>query len=99
MACKCFDTLGDQMKERLSNHHGDAVAKLDESGWAHQMYVLANGDHCSVVLPYTFNFFKRRKNGELEKRRTSGGSFMAINYCPFCGTKFEGSPKKEEPAS
>jgi hypothetical protein len=43
------------------------------------------------MLPYTFRYYKRKKNGELEQRQTNGDSKVAINFCPFCGTKFEGN--------
>ncbi|OVZ98977.1 hypothetical protein CBW53_02940 [Yersinia frederiksenii] len=90
MACKCFNETSVRMKEHLLNHHGDSVAEMASYGFAHSTLIFAEGDFCSVMLPYSFRFYKRKKNGELEQRQTNGDSSVAMNYCPFCGTKFEG---------
>lgn len=90
MACKCFESNAAMLKEHLLKRHGNDVASLEEARWEHSMYMLDGGDHSPVALPFTFRFYKRKKNGELEKRATNGGTNMFMNYCPFCGTKFEG---------
>lgn len=90
MACKCFAETGEKMKEHLLKRYGDDVAQVADSGFAHSVLVFAEGDFCSVMMPYTFRFYKRRKNGELEQRQTNGDSSVSMNYCPFCGTEFEG---------
>ncbi|WP_145603548.1 hypothetical protein [Yersinia intermedia] len=90
MACKCFDEVSAKMKLHILERRGNNVAEVAESGFAHSALVFAEGDFCSVRLPYTFRFYKRKKNGELEQRLTNGDSSVSMNYCPFCGTKFEG---------
>lgn len=97
MACKCFETTEALLKEHLMKQHGDDI-KIDEARWEHSIWLFDGGDHAPVALPYMFKFFKRRKNGELEKRITNGGTNIFMKFCPFCGTEYAGSPKKEEPA-
>lgn len=99
MACDCFKKLGAQFKEHLTKRFGDQVGEIEEANWTNSVFVLDDGDHSSVTVPYTFRFFKRKKDGSLAQRCTDGSSFMTMNYCPFCGKKFEGKPKKEEPAA
>lgn len=95
MACKCFENLGAQFKKHLTEHFGDDIGEIDEACWTNSVFVLAAGDHSSVTVPYTFRFFKRKRDGSLAQRCTDGSSFMTMAYCPFCGTKFEGKPKEE----
>lgn len=90
MACKCFDEVGARMKERVNTTLGDRVHTMDECDFGSQVYVLENGDYCRVMLPYLVRYYKRKKNGEREQRLTNADTKIAINFCPFCGTKFEG---------
>lgn len=99
MACECFKKTGEMLKEHLLQRHAGDIGELDEAGWANSMFVLSEGDHAGVSLPYKFLFYKRRKNGMLEARRTDRSTFLTMKFCPLCGTEFKGTPKKEEPAA
>ncbi|WAT10105.2 hypothetical protein [Rouxiella badensis] len=98
MACKCFKEIEEKMDARMRKHYGENAAEIDESSFANQVYLFEEGDFCNVMLPYLFRFYKRKKNGDLEQRLTNGDTKVAINYCPFCGTKFEGAAKEKESA-
>jgi hypothetical protein len=90
MACKCFDEVADRMRDRIKERVGDSIAKVVETGFAHTVLLFDRGDYCNVMLPFTFRYYKKKKNGELEQRQTNADCSVAINFCPFCGTKFEG---------
>ncbi|MFB5948418.1 hypothetical protein [Klebsiella pasteurii] len=90
MACNCFTTLGDQVKDHLTKQHAASIGEIDESGFDNQVFVLASGDFAPVQLNYKFRFFPLRKNGELSSKRTIADTSVRMNYCPLCGTKFEG---------
>lgn len=90
MACNCYEDLQKRMEERVKETLGGEMHTLEECDFTNSMYVLAQGDHSRVVVPFKIRYVKRKKNGEPEKRTTNGDSFIVIQYCPFCGTKFEG---------
>lgn len=90
MACKCFKEVGDRMKERVADHLGDSVHTMDECDFGNRTWVLENGDYCGVMLTYLVRYYRKKKNGEAETRLTNADTKIAINFCPFCGTKFEG---------
>lgn len=91
MACECFQKYGDMLKERLTQKHADDIGKVDEAGYENSLLILNSGDHSPVAMNYRFRFFGKRKNGELARNRTIRDSLVIMNYCPYCGTKFEGS--------
>lgn len=90
MACKCFTEVKERMVERVKEALGDAVHSMDECDFGNRVWVLEKGDYCQVMLPFNVRYRKRKKNGDPEQRLTNADTKLAINYCPFCGTKFEG---------
>ncbi|MGP2516416.1 hypothetical protein [Yersinia sp. 2545 StPb PI] len=62
MACECFDEVSAKMKLHILERRGNEVAEVAESGFAHSALVFAEGDFCSVRLPYTFRFYKHKQN-------------------------------------
>lgn len=95
MACDCFTNLEEQMKDHLTKQHAASIGEVDETGFGNQVFVLASGDWAPVQLNYKFRFFPLRKNGELSNKRTIADTGIRMNYCPFCGKKFEGSPTSQ----
>lgn len=90
MACKCFTEVKERMVERVKEALGDSVHSMDECDFGNRVWVLEKGDYCQVMLPFNVRYRKRKKNGDPEQRLTNADTKLAINYCPFCGTKFEG---------
>lgn len=90
MACKCFTEVKERMVERVKEALGDTVHSMDECDFGNRVWVLEKGDYCQVMLPFNVRYRKRKKNGDPEQRLTNADTKLAINYCPFCGTKFEG---------
>ncbi len=90
MACKCFQETRKAMDKRLRDAAASNCAEVDESDFDNRVIVLEKGDYCDVMLSYRFRYRKRKKNGDLEQRCTNGDTRIAINFCPFCGTKFKG---------
>ncbi|XPL50833.1 hypothetical protein ACMFY2_13815 [Enterobacter cloacae subsp. cloacae] len=78
------------MVERVKEVLGDSVHSMDECDFGNRVWVLEKGDYCQVMLPFNVRYRKRKKNGDPEQRLTNADTKLAINYCPFCGTKFEG---------
>lgn len=95
MACNCFQTIKQRMNERMREAVASNCAEVDESDFDNRVFILEKGDFCDVMLPYRFRYYRRKKNGEPEQRCTNADTRIAINYCPFCGTKFNG----KEPTS
>ncbi len=95
MACKCFQETQKAMDKRLREAVADNCAEVEESDFDNRVFILAKGDFCNVMLGYRFRYRKRKKNGEPEQRCTNGDSNIAINFCPFCGTKFEGKTDEQ----
>lgn len=96
MACKCFTTMADMAKEKLTTRLGDQLGKLAECGFEHSLWHFNGGDHSPVALNYQFRYYRKRKNGENEVRQTKYDHFIYMNYCPLCGTQFEGDKPKTE---
>ncbi|MBP2843897.1 hypothetical protein J8655_00010 [Dickeya oryzae] len=78
------------MDKRLRDATASNCAEVDESDFDNRVIVLEKGDYCNVMLSYRFRYRKRKKNGDIEQRCTNGDTRIAINFCPFCGTKFKG---------
>ncbi|PSR44689.1 hypothetical protein C8256_21730 [Kluyvera genomosp. 2] len=95
MACNCFQTIKQRMDERMREAVASNCVEVDESDFDNRVFILEKGDFCDVMLPYRFRYYRRKKNGEPEQRCTNADTRIAINYCPFCGTKFNG----KEPTS
>lgn len=95
MACECFERVSNKMKARVVDTLGGEIHTMDECRFDGAVYVLAEGDHAPVWLNYIIRYFAKKKNGERAARLTNADTKIAIIYCPFCGTKFEGSKKKE----
>lgn len=89
MACNCFEEVGKRMKARVLEQLAD-VHTMEECRFDGAVYVLASGDYAPVWLNYLVRYYKRKKNGDREQRLTKADTKIAINFCPFCGTKFEG---------
>ncbi|MBQ4935606.1 MULTISPECIES: hypothetical protein [Citrobacter freundii complex] len=90
MACNCFSEVKERMEARIKESLGDSVHSMDECDFGSRVWVLEEGDYCQVMLPFNVRYRKRKKNGDPEQRLTNSDTKIAINYCPFCGTKFEG---------
>lgn len=90
MACNCFKDIKERMDARLREAVASNCAEVDESDFDNRVFILEKGDFCNVMLPYRFRYYRRKKNGEPEQRCTNADTRIAISYCPFCGTKFNG---------
>lgn len=90
MACKCFEEVQKKMLDRVKEQLGERIHTLDEADFGSQVYRLVDGDYCPVMLPFNVRYYKKKKNGEREQRLTNSDTKIDINFCPFCGTKFEG---------
>ena len=95
MACNCFKNIKERMDARLREAVASNCAEVDESDFDNRVFILEKGDFCNVMLTYRFRYYRRKKNGEPEQRCTNADTRIAINFCPFCGTKFNG----KEPTS
>ena len=96
MACNCFKEYDARVKESITKKLGDQIGEIDESRFQHSLWNFGGGDHSPVALNYLFKYFRKRKNGENESRRTTADHLVMMTYCPFCGTKFEGEEKQPE---
>lgn len=90
MACNCFKDIKDRMDARLREAVASDCAEVDESDFENRVFILEKGDYCNVMLPYRFRYYRRKKNGQPEQRCTKADTRIAISYCPFCGSKFNG---------
>lgn len=95
MACNCFKEVGDRMKARVIDTLGKEIHTMDDCDFEGRVFVIAEGDHSPVWLNYRVRYYQRKKNGERAARLTNADTKIAVNFCPFCGTKFEGTKKKE----
>lgn len=95
MACNCFKDIKERTDARLREAVASNCAEVDESDFDNRVFIFEKGDFCNVMLPYRFRYYRRKKNGEPEQRCTNADTRIAINFCPFCGTKFNG----KEPTS
>lgn len=97
MACNCFKNIKERMDARLREAVASICSEVDESDFDNRVFILEKGDFCNVMLPYRFRYYRRKKNCQPEQRCTNADTRIAINYCPFCGTKFNGKelPTKE----
>lgn len=86
--------MADKIKEMQKEKHGNEIAEMDETGFEHSIFNLRNGDFPPVGLNFKFRFFRKRKNGEPEKRRTNADMLMMPSFCPFCGTEYKGEKKE-----
>ncbi|EHN0742563.1 hypothetical protein ABNM77_004175 [Salmonella enterica subsp. enterica serovar Braenderup] len=100
MACNCFKNIKERMDARLREAVASNCSEVDESDFDNRVFILEKGDFCNVMLPYRFRYYRRKKNGQPEQRCTNADTRIAINYCLFCGTKFNGKelPTKESTA-
>ncbi|HIE8337035.1 TPA: hypothetical protein ACXPN4_003723 [Salmonella enterica] len=100
MACNCFKNIKERMDARLREAVASNCSEVDESDFDNRVFILEKDDFCNVMLPYRFRYYRRKKNGQPEQRCTNADTRIAINYCPFCGTKFNGKelPTKESTA-
>ncbi|HEB9105205.1 TPA: hypothetical protein R1B15_003991 [Klebsiella aerogenes] len=99
MACNCFKEVKEKMDTRLRDAAASNCAEVDESDFDNRVFILEKGDFCNVMLPYRFRYYRRKKNGQPEQRCTNADTRIAINYCPFCGTKFNGKELTDSEAS
>ncbi|HEM8568368.1 hypothetical protein [Citrobacter koseri] len=101
MACNCFSEVKERMEARVKEVLGDSVHSMDECDFGSRVWVLKKGDYCAVMLPFNVRYRKRKrkKNGDPEQRLTNADTKIAINYCPFCGTKFNGKDLSNEEAT
>lgn len=96
MACNCFKEVGDRMKARVLQKLATECHTMDECDFDGRVFVLANGDFAPVWLNYRVRYYQRKKDGSRAARLTNADTKIAVNFCPFCGTKFEGELKKDE---
>lgn len=96
MACNCFSEVKERMEVRVKEVLGNSVHSMDECDFGSRVWVLEKGDYCAVMLPFNVRYRKRKKNGEPEQRITNADTKTTINYCPFCGTKFNGKDLPNE---
>ncbi|MGQ7806310.1 hypothetical protein ACUN3I_11855 [Hafnia alvei] len=90
MACKCFENTELHCKASIKEKIGNDLGMVAESGFEHSLWNIHGGDRAPVAMNYIFRYYRRRKNGELESRKTNADHLIAMNFCPLCGTKFEG---------
>ncbi len=93
MACNCFNEVSLKMRARAKEalDPGDELAHADFAG---RVLILANGDFCDVALPFEIRYHKKLRNGEVSQRLTKADTKVFMNFCPFCGEKFEGKASK-----
>ncbi|HCB3268621.1 TPA: hypothetical protein MYU63_004866 [Citrobacter amalonaticus] len=96
MACNCFAEVKERMEARVKEVLGDSIHSMDECDFGSRVWILEEGDYCAVMLPFNVRYRKRKKNGDPEQRLTNADTKIAINYCPFCGTKFNGKATSNE---
>ena len=98
MACKCFEEnkaeLIGKYKERIADT--SYVEDSLKAEWAGEVFYFVKGDFAPITLRINFERQPIKKNGELMKNRRKEEFSVAVNYCPFCGTKFEGAEKEAE---
>ncbi|UAN50098.1 hypothetical protein KGP26_20455 [Serratia sp. JSRIV002] len=90
MACKCFEKYEESIKESINKKNHDQIGEIVTTGFEHSLWHFSGGDHSPIAMNYQFRYFRKRKNGQNESRLTKADHLVTMNYCPFCGAKFEG---------
>lgn len=90
MQCNCFDTVmenvTEKVKQQLPKHDPDTLRLR----WEHSMFRLDNSK-IQVMLPISITYRKEKVNGEPYKNFTNDSINIAPSFCPFCG-----KPAREE---
>ncbi|WP_139203154.1 hypothetical protein [Amphritea atlantica] len=66
--------------------HDPASVKIE---WAGKIFRLEGNQNNNVVLPIDIRYRALKNDDTPYKNITRTGTSMAMNYCPFCGEKFE----------
>lgn len=90
MACKCFKEREEVIKKSIKAKVEDQLGEVETTGFEHSLWNFTGGDYSPVAMNYQFRYYRKRKNGQNESRKTTADHLVMMNYCPFCGTKFEG---------
>lgn len=84
--CNCMNETIDKVKvqviEQLPKHESLKVQ------WTGQMMRLDGGKN-NVMLPIKISYRKLKNDDTPHRNETKTDSFMAMNYCPMCGDKYE----------
>lgn len=89
MSCNCFDRIQKSMAERVAGKLPKG-ARIHSMGWKTETYVMRNKTMTTAYFLEFFTYYQdRRKDGSLNEKVRKSNFPVFMNYCPFCGVKFE----------
>ncbi|WOL30564.1 hypothetical protein ASM1NWU_3 [Enterococcus phage AS-M1_NWU] len=89
MSCKCFDRIQKSMADRVADKLPEG-ARIHSTGWKNETYVMRNKTMTTAYFLEFFTYYQdRRKDGSLNDKVRKSNFPVFMNYCPFCGVKFE----------
>jgi predicted phosphoadenosine phosphosulfate sulfurtransferase len=90
MACECFKKYEKAVDENIKKKLVESIGEIEISGFENTHWSFSGGDNSPVAMNYRFRYYRKCKDGRNESRLTKADHLVTMNYCPFCGTKFEG---------
>lgn len=89
MSCNCFDRIQKSMADRVAGKLPKG-ARIHSTGWKNETYVMRNKTMTTAYFLEFFTYYQdRRKDGSLNEKVRKSNFPVFMNYCPFCGQKFE----------
>lgn len=89
MSCKCFERIQGSMSVRVADKLPKG-ARIHSTGWKNETYVMRNKVMTTAYFLEFFAYYQdRRKDGSLNEKVRKSNFPVFMNYCPFCGVKFE----------
>lgn len=89
MSCNCFDRIQKSMADRVADKLPKG-ARIHSTGWKTETYVMSNKVKKTAYFIEFFTYYQdRRKDGSLNDKVRKSNFPVFMNYCPFCGVKFE----------
>lgn len=89
MSCNCFDRIQKSMADRVAGKLPNG-AIIHSAEWKTEVLAIENKKlKTRYFLDFTVEYQERRPDGTLYSTVTKSDFPVFMNYCPFCGQKFE----------
>lgn len=89
MSCKCFERIQKSMADRVAGKLPNG-AIIHSAEWKTEVLAIENKKlKTRYFLDFTVEYQERRPDGTLYSTVTKSDFPVFMNYCPFCGEKFE----------
>lgn len=84
MICNCLNEVKDKLAEKLTPKEKVVNFKCD---WKDRVLRFDGG--CGVGLYIESSYTKIKKDGSLYANKTTNSNFVAMSFCPFCGSSLK----------